>query len=80
MKAIFYDIGRYLVESESGEDPYLVDIAGRGQCDCIHFRIRVDAQKTSATCKHICCARAQFEADFDPDVRANLMSAQKKQQ
>lgn len=78
MNCRIYDLGRYLVSSESGDDDYLVDVSPGGGCDCIHFRIRVDALKTEVTCKHLERARDQFKRDFPADVGAAILAAQKK--
>jgi hypothetical protein len=71
-----YDIGRYLVPSDSGADPYLVD-AIEGWCDCDDYRIRVDGLGEKQSCKHIERARAQWCLDFSPEERAAILRQQK---
>lgn len=54
---------QFLVESFSGESPYLVDISnynGNGQCDCTHFKTRLEPRLSRGEgpspelqCKHI---------------------------
>jgi hypothetical protein len=78
MRTQIYDLGRYLCESESGEEPYLVDVLGEGQCDCADYRIRVDALEQKPACKHLVHCRQQFTRDFPPEVRTAILSQQKK--
>lgn len=78
MDATPYDIGRYWISSESGNEPYLVDVLPGGGCDCDDYRIRVEARKEKLTCKHLAFALQQFERDFPPDARAEIIRQQKK--
>jgi predicted nucleic acid-binding Zn finger protein len=78
MRARFYDLGRYLVSSESGRDDYLVDVAGNGQCDCHDWRIRVDGLGEKQTCKHVICAQAAWRYDFPEYVRTQIAVEQMK--
>jgi hypothetical protein len=71
-----YDIGRYLVPSDSGQDDYLVDVIEHW-CDCCHFRIRVDGLGEASTCKHIERAQAKWARDFNPEERAAILRQQK---
>jgi predicted nucleic acid-binding Zn finger protein len=77
MRARIYELGRYLVESESGRDPYLVD-AIESWCDCDDFRIRVASLGEKETCKHLEAGRRQFTQDFDPATRAAIIAQQVK--
>ena len=76
MYPTIYDLGRYLVPSESGDEPYLVDVAGEGWCDCVDHRIRVAARGEKESCKHVAMARRQFERDFPAADREQLMKQQ----
>jgi predicted nucleic acid-binding Zn finger protein len=77
MECTFYDLGRYFVASESGEGEYLVDVAPDGGCDCIDYRIRVDARGEKTDCKHLRAARERWTRDFPDSVRASILAAQK---
>lgn len=77
MHATAYDIGRYFVSSDSGNEPYLVDVIEE-RCDCIHFRIRVDAKQEAVTCKHITFAKRQWRIDFTPEDREHIVAQQKR--
>lgn len=73
-----YEIGRYFVSSESGNEPYMVDILAGGGCDCDDYRIRVSGLKEKATCKHCEAARAVWNRDFSEDERAQIVKQQTK--
>jgi hypothetical protein len=58
---------RFFVESESGEDPYLVDLLEyrrQGWCNCKNFAVTIEPawnageKPVPSMCKHICRARA----------------------
>lgn len=73
-----YDIGRFWVESDSGEEPYLVDVLSGGGCDCVDFRIRVSGLRKKTTCKHLLQALEVWHRDFSPDERAAIVRQQTK--
>lgn len=59
-------LGRYLVESEAGKPPYLVDLLawdGEGECTCQHWQYRIGSALRNELpppirfCKHIEAAR-----------------------
>lgn len=76
MQAIIFELGRYLVESESGNGFYLCDVID-GWCDCPRFRIFVASLREEDTCKHLIRARHQWLVDFPPDVRQAILQQQK---
>ena len=60
------DRNTYLVESETSDDPHLVDFeanGGRGACDCGQFTYRINPQwkkgEDVRPCKHIWAAYAE---------------------
>jgi hypothetical protein len=76
MDVLNYEIGRYFVSSESGDDPYVVDVLPGGGCDCHDYRIRVSARAEKATCKHCQAALAQWHRDFSEAERADILKQQ----
>lgn len=66
-----HEITRYRVNSESGKQPYFVDLLeywGNGKCDCKDFACRHEPElargdRTERLCKHIRWARQQFCRD-----------------
>lgn len=78
MRAEFYELGRYFVTSESGEEPYLCDVLPGGGCDCPRYRIHVAGMGTETTCKHLRVALERWRADFSPEIRQAIVNSQKK--
>lgn len=69
MQVTPYDRLRFLVESESGQQKYLVDLCshnGLGRCYCKDFSCRVEPEikkgglKRHRMCKHLHAAREFF--------------------
>lgn len=79
MQCWHYEIGRYWVESESGNEPYLVDVLVGGEgCDCPDNGVRVKARKEKTACKHIAKALEQWRRDFSPAEREQIIKQQKR--
>jgi len=69
MQVTPHDRLRFLVESQSGQRPYLVDLAcfnGLGRCDCKDFSVRVAPKLKGGiyeghrNCKHLSAAWRYF--------------------
>lgn len=66
---------RYYVDSETKEDEtHIVDLEGRGKCDCGHFLYRVwpawRRNEDYAPCKHLVVARYYHSMEITHKSRA----------
>lgn len=67
---------RFHVTSESGQQPYLVDLSeqrGEGQCGCLHFAMRVNPARRDGKltyCKHIKAAYGFFGRQMAREIAA----------
>jgi hypothetical protein len=68
MKVTKHEHLRYFVESQSGAEPYLVDLLVN-ECPCTDCQVRVKAEKIKPYCKHIEAAIFTFGLDVLGQIR-----------
>ncbi len=78
------ELTRFHVASESGDVPYLVDLApynGAGACGCLHWTCRIEPKlvkgerdfvEWTTDCKHLKRARAAFALAMVRELDKNL--------